>query len=247
MYKVRRRITHYKSLVLTPFDESVSPERRMEVALQLSDMVTRIATYIICHVIVAGQELLRDERLQTAHAILQRVTTTHMCNHKLTAEGLVYEVGGERFQLHEEYKTMALTRTVYEHLAMFYFLYEHPKSDEERQRVWDDWHHDVQKIPYSQAWRYLFRNRDMARMYHHLSVHCHPVCEGLVQYQNQSDTNEGGDSISLHLSSCFLACLCCLFLRQLPQGNELVGQQFSEREQALFLALSQLPKEIASR
>lgn len=229
--------------MLIPFDEKQTPERRMEVALELSDLVTRMATYVICHVIVAGHELLQDERLSTAHAILQRVTTTHLCNHKLTAEGLVLEYEGQQFQLHEEYKTMALTRTVYEHLAMFYFLYEHPKTEAERTQVWDDWQHDVQKIPYSQAWRYLFRNKDMARMYHLLSVHCHPVCEGLTQYQSQSDSDRGGDSIPLHLSSCFLACLCCLFLRQLPQGDELIRQQFSRREQALFLALSRLPKE----
>lgn len=215
----------------------------MEAALELSDLVTRIATYIICHIIVDGQEWLQDERLSTAHAILQRVTTTHLCNHKLTAEGLVMEVGGEQFQLHEAYKTMALTRTVYEHLAMFYFLYEHPKTEAERQQVWDDWRHDVQKIPYSQAWRYLFRNRDMAQLYHHLSVHCHPVCEGLTQYQSQSDANQGSECIPLHLSSCFLACLCCLLLRQLPQGDDLIKQKFGQREQALFLAMERLPKE----
>lgn len=229
--------------MLAPFNERLEPARRKEVALQLSDLATRIATYIICHVIVNEPELLHNERLSTAHAILQRVTTTHMCNHKLTAEGLVYEVGEEQFQLYEEYKTMALTRTVYEHLAMFYFLFEHPKTDNERQKVWDDWQHDVQQIPYSQAWRYLFRNRDMARMYHHLSVHCHPVCEGLVQYQSQSDADQGGDSIPLHLSSCFLSSLCCLFLHLLPQGDEPLRQHFTPQEQALFFALARLPQD----
>ncbi|MBQ9186879.1 MAG: hypothetical protein IJ144_03520 [Prevotella sp.] len=238
-----RRKDGDRTTVLVPFDETLPPERRREVVLALSDLATRVATYIICRVIVDSQELLLDERLQTAHAILQRVTTTHLCNHKLTAEGLTLEFEGQQFQLHEEYKTMALTRTVYEHLAMFYFLYEHPKTEEERQQVWDDWQHDVQKIPYSQAWRYLFRNRDMARMYHHLSVHCHPVCEGLLQYQSQSDADEGDDCIPLHLSSCFLACLCCLFLRQMPQGDELVRQKFSRSELSPFFALARLPKE----
>lgn len=232
-----------KTAVQAPFDDRVTTERRMKTALELSELATRIATYIICHVIVEEPGALNDERLSTAHAILQRVTTTHMANHKLTAEGLVLEYEGQQFCLHEAYKTMALTRTVYEHLAMFYFLYVYPKTAEEQRQVWDDWQHGVQKVSYSQAWRYLFRNKEMAQMYHHLSVHCHPVCEGLMQYQSQSDADQGGDCIPLHLSSCFLACLCRLFLRLLPEGDELVRQKFSRREQTLFFALSRLPKE----
>lgn len=248
VFKVKRKRVNYQERqtdtngaeVLVPFDDKQSPERRMEVTLRLSDLVMRIATYVICRAIVDGETLLQDERLSTAHAILQRVTTTHMCNHKLTAEGIVCEVDGQQFQLHEAYKTMTLTRTVYEHLTMFYFLYEHPQTDDERRQMWDDWQHGVQKIPYSQAWRYLFRNREMAQMYHHLSVHCHPVCEGLTQFQSQSDTSQGDECVPLHLSSCFLASLCSMFVRQLPQGCLSVEQQFTRHELSQFDTLSQL-------
>lgn len=244
-----------KKKVLAPFDDRLTVQKRMEVAVELSQLVTKVVTYVICHTIVNHEDLLNDERLSIAHAILQRVTTTHMCNHKLTTEGLVYKYNGQSFQLHEEYKTMTLTRTVYEHLAMFYFLYEHPKTAEERDAVWKYWKTNdkmtgcielvkedgkdvVNRVPFSQAWKYLFRNGDMALVYRHLSMHCHPVYNGLIQYQNQSATNEGDDCVPLHLSSCFLAYLCKLFLKLIPDGDNVIQQEFSNYEQSLFFALS---------
>jgi hypothetical protein len=240
-----------QNVVMAPFNEGLPPRERTRIAIELSDVMMKMATYIICHVIVEYEELLHhDERLSVAHGFLQRVTTTHMCNHKLTEEGLVYEVRGQRFQLHDEYKTMALTRTVYEHLAMFYFLYEHPRTAAERDVVWQSWQHDsmrnlvklvnveggqrVETVSYSQAWRYLFRSRDMAQLYHHLSKHCHPVYDGLRQYQFQSVSDQGDDGIPLHLSSCCLASLCRMFLRQLPQGEEVIQQHFSQEEQQVY-------------
>lgn len=244
--------------MLSPFDEELTPEQRLERAIELSLLVTKIVTHVICHVIVDFREQLEeDERLSVALAFLQRVTTTHMCNHKLTAEGLVYEFQGQQFQLHEGYKTMALTRSVYEHLAMFYFLYEHPKSEEERDVVWRYWQangkrngsieavmngdkYEVKRISYSQAWKFLFKNEETAELYQHLSMHCHPVFDGLDQYQNQSACDQGDDSIPLYLSSSFLAHLCRLFLKLIPQHEKMIKGEFTDHDLSVFRELAQI-------
>ena len=251
-----RMETKDNAIIQAPLDERLQPQKRMEAAVELSQLVTEIVTYVICQTIVNNDELFNNERTAIAHAFLQRVATTHMCNHKLTTEGLVIEYNGQPFQLHEEYKTMTLTRTVYEHLAMFYFLYEHPKTAEERDIVWKYWKTNskrnngsielvrekekyvVRRVPFSQAWKYLFKNEDMTLMYRHLSMHCHPVYNGLVQYQSQSASIHGEDCIPLYLSTCFLAYLCRLFLKLIPNGESIIKGEFNERDQFLFYAMS---------
>ncbi len=215
-----------------------------ETTIELSELVMRIATQVICYTLVNCREQLKEERMSVAHAILQRVMTTHLCNHKLTKEGLVYEYKGQPFELHEEYKTMTLTRAVYEHLAMFYFLFEHPKTDEEREKVWKNWQQDHWRdmVSFSQAWRYLFKDREMASFYRQLSMHCHPVYEGLLQYQQQDDGDEGNDSIPLYFSCRFLAHLTRLFLKQVPNGWAMLREEFSEHELSTFKGLSLVPK-----
>lgn len=308
--KNNHSIKYDRTVVLAPFNERLAPEKRTEKAIELSELITKIATHIICYTIVYHQDLLKDERLSIAHAFLQRMTTTHMCNHKLTAEGLVYQFEGESFELHEEYKTMTLTRTVYEHLAMFYFLYELPKTDEQRNIVWKYWQingkknlldnmdglstpseeqqtiiedieklrsdimntsidnqckqkldewtkvsnrpyngsiefvenedkNDVRRIPYSQAWKYLFNNKEMALLYRHLSMHCHPAYHGLIQYQSQSLSDQGSDGIPLYLSTSLLAYLCRLFLKQIPNGRDIIKKAFDDYERFIFDSLAQ--------
>ena len=126
-------------IIMAPLNEELPPRQRTDAAIQLSELVMQIVTHVICHVIVDYQEQLKDERLSVAHAFLQRATSTHLCNHKLTAEGIVMEYQGQSFALHEEYKTMTLTRSVYEHLAMFYYLYEQPRNADERDIIWKYW------------------------------------------------------------------------------------------------------------
>ena len=312
--KKKIAVNQEQMMVTAPFDEDLLPQKRTEIAVELSELMMRIATHIICYTLVDYQEQLKDERLSIAHAFLQRVTTTHMCNHKLTAEGLVWQYKGQSFQLHEEYKSMTLTRSVYEHLAMFYFLFEHPKTNEERTIVWKFWQinsmknlldnpgedetdeeegqsaqeeierlrneilsspigrqcqhkldewtkigaapsngsielfysglkYDVRRVSYSQAWKYLFANEDMTLLYRHLSMHCHPVYNGLIQYQTQSVSDQGNDGIPLHISSSFLAYLCKLFLKLIPNGDDIIKGEFNEHDRRLFRALAQLPKE----
>ena len=252
------------TIVLAPFNEDLPAQKRTEVAIELSELVLRIATHIICHTIVEREELFKKERTAIAHAFLQRETSTHMCNHKLTTEGLVYHYNEQAFQLHEEYKTMTLTRSAYEHLAMFYFLYEHPKTEEERNVVWKYWKSNnrkngsievlrvdgkltVRQVPFSQAWKYLYRSEEMAMLYRHLSMHCHPVYSGLVQYQNQTLEDQGEDAIPLHLSSSFLAYMCKMFLKLIPQGEEILKHDFTPRELFIFRALSQYSSNVKDR
>ena len=298
-------------IVQAPIDGTLAPRKRLAGCLRLSELVMKMATHTICHAIVDHEELLRQERLSVASAFLQRVTSTHLCNHKLTKEGIVLRYEGEAFALHEEYKTMTLTRSVYEHLVMFYFLYAHPRSDEERSVVWNYWKinskknmmetcsplppgeglevgllrkeifstrlgmecykkldewtapdkptqngiiaffkrradngqcYDVRRVSYNQAWRYLFGKNmeDMDLLYRHLSIHSHPIYDGLLQYQDQAQKDEGFDGIPLYLSCCFLAYLCRLFLRLLPQGEKMFDEDFSEEERLVFKALSRV-------
>ena len=301
----------------------------LEETIHQSEIITDIATRIISHAIVDFEEQLSDERYSVASAFLQRVTSTHLCNQKLTKEGIVYQYGGLDFQLHESYKTTTLTRSVYEHLVMFYFIYEHPTTDEARDVVWNYWkinsqknmldylsgvavadygdgkdatakrraraeeymeieslrraifatrtgylcrekldewtapdkptqngiiaffHNrgrlDVRRVSYNQAWKYLFPQDDMTDLYRHLSIHCHPIYNGLLQYQSQMEDDDDAAAIPLFLSNCFLACLCRLFLNQLPGGRQnksrnetispLLSKELTEEEYRVFKTL----------
>jgi hypothetical protein len=313
-YKIdSKKIKDVEALVSAPVNEELEPEKRLESCIEMSDLVAKMVTFVICHVIVDYAELLKDERVSVASAFLQRVTSTHLCNHKLTKEGIVFKYRGEAFDLHEEFKTMTLTRSVYEHLVMFYFLYVHPKSAEERSVVWNYWkinskknlldyspegsglmreeqeeaqqeieelrreifstqigvqcrkkldewtgigkptqngciefyryqgRMDVRRVSYSQGWKYLFDKEEMTLLYRHLSIHCHPIYNGLLQYQSQAQSDEGYDGLPLYLSSCFLSYLCRLFLRQIPNGGKLLRKEFSKQEIYVFNTLSQLP------
>lgn len=299
----------------------------LEETIKQSEIITNIATRIISYAIVDFEERLANERYSVASAFLQRVTSTHLCNHKLTKEGIVYKYKGEDFQLHESYKTTTLTRSVYEHLVMFYFIYEHPATEEARDVVWNYWkinsmknmldylsgegarvdkaraedymeieslrranfatrtgylcrekldewtapdkptqngiiaffrNHgrlDVRRVSYNQAWKYLFPNDNMTDLYRHLSIHCHPIYNGLLQYQSQQEDDDDAAAIPLFLSCCFLACLCRLFLNQLPDSStddggvqngkngietkqlQLLRNDFSEEELHVFKTL----------
>ena len=40
--------------VQAPINEKLSPEERMERCLELSDLMTKVATHVICHAIVSA-------------------------------------------------------------------------------------------------------------------------------------------------------------------------------------------------
>ena len=80
----------------------------------------------------------------------------------------------------------------------------------------------------------------MDMLYRHLSIHSHPIYDGLMQYQDQAQKDEGFDGIPLYLSSCFLAYLCRLFLRLIPQGDKMFDEDFTQEEIQVFKALSRI-------
>ena len=131
----KNKITDKSNLAMAPFNEELSAEERARIVGKTSELMLNIATHVICHTLVDHQDLLSDERLSVAHAFLQRATSTHLCNHKLTTEGLVYEYKGVPFELHEEFRTMTLTRSVYEFLVMFCFIFDQPRTEEQRDIV----------------------------------------------------------------------------------------------------------------
>ena len=93
----RMRMQEVAALVAAPLNEELRPEERTESCLVLSDLVVRMVTHVICHVIVDYEAQLQEERLSVANAFLQRVTSTHLCNHKLTREGITFEYNGQAF------------------------------------------------------------------------------------------------------------------------------------------------------
>ena len=122
-YKRNKPNNDVAAIVSAPLNDKLAPKQRFRSSLELSDLVVKMAVYIIGHTLIDFEDQLKDERLSAASAFLQRVMSTHICNHKLTKEGIEYQFGDEVFRLHEEYKTMTLTRSVYEHLTVFYFLF----------------------------------------------------------------------------------------------------------------------------
>jgi hypothetical protein len=146
---------------------------------------------------------------------------------------------------------MTLTRTVYEHLVVFFFLFKYPLTGEESEMIWKHWKRTGQiglktkdgkreRVPYAQAWKYLFANEELSSLYRNMSLHCHPLYNGLKEYQYQSAEEEENGWVPLYLSSCFVAYLCRLFLKLIPHGDEVVKGGFSMREQAVFYALSNI-------
>jgi hypothetical protein len=98
---------------------------------------------------------------------------------------------------------------------------------------------DVRRVTYSQAWRFLYHDKEMTLLYNYLSMHCHPVYDGLRQYLQQTDGENGHEvGYPLYFSCCFLAHLCRLFLKLIPDGEGMVAREFSGDDLYLFQKLS---------
>ena len=122
-----------------PIKGNVSDSEKRKIVLDLSSFVIKIANKIIYYTLDNLQEFLYAERNKVAFAFLQRSTIFHICNHKLSLEGITTERHGKQCSLVDEYKTMPLTRSVYEHLAMFYYLFNYPDNSNQRDIVWKSW------------------------------------------------------------------------------------------------------------
>ena len=122
-----------------PITGNVSNEKKREIVFDLSSFVKKIAEKIIFYSIDNLSESLKFEQNVVAFAFLQRAAISHICNHKLSYEGISTEYRGKKCIVVDEYKTMPLTRSVYEHLVMFYYLFIYPSNQNQREIVWQSW------------------------------------------------------------------------------------------------------------
>ena len=122
-----------------PIEGNIPDKDKREIVFDLSNFVMRISNLIIYYTLDNLQELLQNEQNGVAFAFLQRASIFHICNHKLSMEGITTERCGKQCTLIDEYKTMPLTRSVYEHLAMFYYLYFYSDSHEQLEIIWKSW------------------------------------------------------------------------------------------------------------
>lgn len=127
------------SLVFSPFDKTLPIGQRVNNIIMASQVVMNITTYILHKSYSLPCCQNASERLQVANSILQRAASYHASNLKLTKEGITVNLGDSVIEVPDAYKTIPLTRSVYEHLAMFFYLFERPCSAEERDVVWKLW------------------------------------------------------------------------------------------------------------
>ena len=125
---------------VAPLNEDIPYIDREKVAFELSDFVSGIASKLIYYISESPKYKKMSEKENIAFAFLQRASINHKCNHKLTREGICSERYGFQIPISDGYKTIPLTRSVYEHLAMFYYLFEYPESQEESKLIWDSWY-----------------------------------------------------------------------------------------------------------
>ena len=116
------------------------PDSEMrKIVLDLSSLVLKISNRIIYYTLDHLQESLKSEKNNVAFAFIQRATISHICNHKLSSEGITTERHGKQCSVVDEYKTMPLTRSVYEHLAMFYYLFDFSDNSHQQEVIWKSW------------------------------------------------------------------------------------------------------------
>ena len=123
----------------SPVCVDMPDEEKREIVITLSNLVTKIANKIIYYTIDHLSESLHEEENSVAFAFLQRAAIFHISNHKISSEGITTERLGKECPLVDEYKTMPLTRSVYEHLAMFYYLFNYTDDQNKREIIWKSW------------------------------------------------------------------------------------------------------------
>lgn len=124
---------------VSPMFGNLPESEKRKIIFDLSGIVTNIANQIIYYTLDHLSQSLQNEQNNVAYAFLQRATSFHISNHKLSLEGITTERHGKVCILEDEYKTMPLTRSVYEHLAMFYYLFNYTTDKNQREIIWNSW------------------------------------------------------------------------------------------------------------
>ena len=123
--------------VLAPLQDKLSLEDRLTVANICAQSTLSISMSLLQEVIDRKTKFAESEMI--AGSFLQKAMSDHLCNIKLTNEGLQIIQNGQMRHIIDNYKTIPYTRSLYELLCMFYFLFERPKSQEEKTIVMDCW------------------------------------------------------------------------------------------------------------
>ena len=119
--------------------ETLSHREKRMIVIDLSLFVMRLSQQLIFYTQDNKKDLLKSEEDYVAFSFLQRSSISHICNYKLSFEGITAERYGIEFPILDEYKTMSLTRSLYEHLAMFYYLFCYSDNANQQEIIWSSW------------------------------------------------------------------------------------------------------------
>ena len=122
-----------------PVQDVASDSLKNKIIFDLSSFVTKISNNIISYTLTYLKDSLSSEQNNVAFAMLQRATISHICNHKLSKEGISIRKGDKISTITDEYKTMPLSRSVYEYLVMFYYLFQYADNQDQREFLWNSW------------------------------------------------------------------------------------------------------------
>ena len=122
-----------------PVQDVASDSLKNKIIFDLSSFVTKISNNIISYTLTYLKDSLSSEQNNVAFAMLQRATISHICNHKLSKEGISIRKGDKVYTITDEYKTMPLSRSVYEYLVMFYYLFQYADNQDQREFIWNSW------------------------------------------------------------------------------------------------------------
>ncbi len=122
-----------------PVQDVASDSLKNKIIFDLSSFVTKISNNIISYALTHLKDSLSSEQNNIAFAMFQRATISHICNHKLSKEGISIRKGDKISTITDEYKTMPLSRSVYEYLVMFYYLFQYADNQDQREFLWNSW------------------------------------------------------------------------------------------------------------
>lgn len=122
-----------------PVQDIASDSLKNKIIFDLSSFVTKISNNIISYTLTHLKDSLSSEQNNVAFAMFQRATISHICNHKLSKEGISIRNGDKVYTITDEYKTMPLSRSVYEYLVIFYYLFQYADNQDQREFIWNSW------------------------------------------------------------------------------------------------------------
>ena len=122
-----------------PIQGDASDSLKNKIIFDLSSFVINYSNQVISYTLDHLKESLSSEQNNVAFAILQRATISHICNHKVSKEGISFKKRDKIYSITDEYKTMPLSRSVYEHLVMFFYLYKYTDDQSQRDFIWNSW------------------------------------------------------------------------------------------------------------